>query len=68
MAAQLESKSQTTTTTTYNIIEQGQGLVGVGCQTTGGGFNIVFGNIVNGNIVFCHESGELKVRFRQKCV
>ena len=39
----------------------------------GGGFNIVYGNIVNGNIVngkivFCQESGELKLRFRQKCV
>ena len=25
------------------------------------GINIVYGNIVNGNIVFCQESGELKV-------
>ena len=34
----------------------------------GGAVNIEYRNIENGNIKFCQESGELKVRFRQKCV
>ena len=33
-----------------------------------GAVNIEYGNIENGNIKFCQESGELKERFRQKCV